>query len=153
MWVLQRESFLSDSCFKDAKRNAKIRLHFAPCGKSGRVFQERTLWQSSSSEGLQVVWVLFSLGVAAAPAPGSHKHGNLGCLSMQVAAVGVCCLCAMCCTVMWVLEPSLFLISCTFTQLLPVWILCVNPKTSNHHSSCQWIFVCSQQRPSEEFPC
>lgn len=74
----ERESFLSDSCFKDVKRNAKIWLHFAPRGKAGRVFQERNLWQCSGSEGLQVAWVLFSLGVTAAPAPGSHKHGNLG---------------------------------------------------------------------------
>lgn len=75
MWVLQRESFLADSCFKDVKKNAKIWLHFAPCGKAGRVFQERNLWQCCSSE---MVWVLFSLGVTAAPVPGSHKHWDLG---------------------------------------------------------------------------
>lgn len=73
-----RDNFLSDSCFKDVKRNAKIWLHFAPCGKAGCVFQKRNLSQCCSVEGLQVVWVLFSPGVTAAPAPDSHSNGDLG---------------------------------------------------------------------------
>jgi len=37
--ALQRDSILSDSCFKDGMRNAKIWLGFAPRGKAGCVFQ------------------------------------------------------------------------------------------------------------------
>lgn len=77
IWVLQRDSFLSDGCFKDVKRNAKIWRCFAPCGKSGCVFQKRNLSQCCSFEGLQVVCVLLSPGLTAAPAPNLHNSGDL----------------------------------------------------------------------------
>lgn len=72
--ALQRDSILSDSCFKDGTRNAKIWLGFAP--KQDVSFREECMtmvkfWRTASG-GAWFQCNIFAL----------HNSRNIGCLSM-----------------------------------------------------------------------